>query len=360
MTIIPFEKTLDGTLERYYYDREVVDLSPYMNIKRISRNAFKFCTSMKELILPDRNLTIEDGAFRECVNLEIIHCSSKIKNIEGNPFNNTKWFKNELAQKGYVVINNILLAINEKEFNSFDEYPDLKTIERINSSAFNSNESIKSLDFKKFENLKNIEPYSFYHCSSLETIDLGNCDKITEIQNQTFAFCPKLNKVILPKSISNIHAHAFRETPWFNTLIQDINGTKIAVYNNMLIKFIDVYTQDENNSTVKSLISSSLGIYNENAIDLQSIAPNIETICSRAFEFSGVSKVVLPERLMCIKDHAFNSCMNLSQVEFSNNIKYIENNAFTNCFKLNFDITTLPINTYVSETAFNKEIFIKI
>lgn len=356
MTIIPFEITNDGTLEKYYYDRKTVDLSPYINIKRITRNAFKYCKSMEELVLPDRDLIIEDGAFTECVNLERIHCSSKLKSIEGNPFNNTKWLKTELSQKGYVRINGILLNLNTKDFTSFEKYPNLMDIERINASVFNSDQSISTLSFKGMKNLKIIEPYSFYHCSSLKSIDLEDCENISEIQNQTFAFCSNLTNVILPKSITNIHAHAFRETPWFNTLIHDISGIKMAVYDDMLIKFIDIYAQDANNNLIKVLLSS-WNHQNQESINLNVLFPDIKTICSRAFEFSSITEIILPDKLQYIKDYAFNSCTNLSKVIFPQGLKNIDNNAFSNCFKLDIDITTLPINTQISETSFNKEFY---
>lgn len=335
MSIIPFNITKDGVLTKYLYDRKVIDLSPYINIKIITRKAFEACKSLRELILPESVQVIENDSFHTCTSLETIRFPDKFINIEGNPFRNTKWLKFQMQSNGYAVVCKTLIAAN-------DDVENIETLDliKINSSAFNSNSKIKKIDLSSMKNLRSIEPYSFYNCTELESMYLSPYCKVKHIDKQTFAFCSSLCDIVLPDGIENIYSDAFRKTPWLRACIKNFDGFEVAVYNNL---FLNYFGSDDRDSF--------------KTIDLNNIAPETDIICTRAFEWSGIKEIVFHDGLKKIMNNAFDSCYNLHYINIPPNIEYIGDNAFANCANLSVDLTTFPMSTMISDTAFESRLY---
>ena len=146
-----------------------------LKLETIKLNAFKHCTLLKDVIIPDDSCLslIEALAFEGCVRLKNFKVSSENKNFsseDGVLYN---------KQKTEIVI--YLPASNR----TFFEIP--STVERILA-------------------------YAFQNAKNLEVVDIASC-KINSIGFKAFSGCSKLKKVLLPQFLSTIDSLAFEQCP---------------------------------------------------------------------------------------------------------------------------------------------------
>lgn len=79
---------------------------------------------------------------------------------------------------------------------------------------------------------------------------------------------------------------------------------------------------------------------NDKLIEHLIIPEGVKIINSRAFQYTKIKELTLPESLEKIGEGAFSACADLESVHFNNGLKYIEEAAFMGCSQL--DIVTLP------------------
>lgn len=330
MSLFPFGITNDGTLCDYYNNTKVIDLSFCMNIKRIAKLAFRNCSFVEEIILPGSVEVIENMAFNGCYNLKTINIPNDKTVFEGNPFYNTKWEMKELKEKGFIMINNCLIKIDQ---NLTDDSV-IKSAKRIGRYAFKENKFLKAADLSQWGDLEYIETFSFNECSNLETVILSDKCKVRSVNIGTFASCPKLKELTLPPSIENINGTAFdKDSPWFSDH-KDKSGQFLA-YGDFLIKYLDNRTFDVKRKKHLTLI------------DLNKYVPNVKVICSNSFVQSGIKKIYLSNNITTIMPSAFDYCINLNEVVFPSSIKHIKPRAFNNCENFVIDRTKLPLTAIV-------------
>lgn len=78
--------------------------------------------------------------------------------------------------------------------------------------------------------------------------------------------------------------------------------------------------------------------YNCSSIKTVEIPDTVTTINMRAFGYSGLTSVVIPDSVTSIDMFAFTSCTNLTSVTLSSNVECIGSGAFSNC-----DLTSVTI-----------------
>ncbi len=184
--IIPLQKIhLPSTLqqieeEAFYgcYDLTEVDFSDATSLSTIGSSAFKECTGLKNIILPNSIETIQSEAFSDCENLEEINLGTNLKLIAGACFYGCS-------------------SIREIELPP--------TVETIEAWAFRGCTSLKNVNMGDM--VSQIGNRAFRNCSSLQQIYLSN--SLTKIEEETFLGCTALKSIKIPKSIQSIGDHAF-------------------------------------------------------------------------------------------------------------------------------------------------------
>lgn len=133
-------------------DREIIIPSVVSEgvVTGIGDNAFKDCTAVRYIYIPDSVTSIGNHAFDYCYNLSGIIIPDSVKSI------------------GY--------------------------------SAFYTCKGLTSIAIP--ESVTSISLQMFYQCSNLTSIDLH--DKVTSISNGAFSRCSKLMSITIPKSITSI------------------------------------------------------------------------------------------------------------------------------------------------------------
>lgn len=235
-------------------------------LKQIGAQAFYYCESLEEIVLPEGLEEIGIYAFYGCSSLTTVNIPSSVQNFDYDMFGNTPWLSTLPAVDGVVYLNNIavrymnddradfsitiregtesiapnFMSNDSKEYLTSVVLP--QTIKRIGGGAFNGCSNLSSINFPEGlesiedesphqwggdvyttnegafggtgltsvilpSTLKSIGQHTFYYCSSLESITLP--EGLEEIGSGAFAYCTKLTSVTFPESIKKIGCGAF-------------------------------------------------------------------------------------------------------------------------------------------------------
>lgn len=183
------------------------DCSNLINIKlpegitNIGSNAFIWCSSLENIELPESLTSIEANTFYNCSSLKSIKLPEGITNIDSFAFYRCSSLENIKLPEGITSIGygifmycNNLVSI---------ELPESLTY--IGDSAFSGCSNLESITLP--EGITSIGSSAFYDCSSLKSITLP--EKLTNIDTSTFYNCSSLVSILLPKSLANIGYSAF-------------------------------------------------------------------------------------------------------------------------------------------------------
>lgn len=163
-----------------------VDLSK-TSITTIENKAFKDCTSLISVGLPECLVTIGDSAFNYCKSLEYTE-------IRGNSF----------------TIPDMVTTIGSS---AFADCTSLKAIEipagvtQINNSAFNSCQKLESVVFNG--KITRVGNSAFSGCTALNNITLP--DTVNEIGSSAFSSCDALEYIKIPENVITISNYAFQD-----------------------------------------------------------------------------------------------------------------------------------------------------
>lgn len=254
-------------------------------IKRISQKAFEKCGKVKEIVISEGVVEIEDNAFSNAKTLQRVFLPStletlgkmsllhelteinipeKIKEIPDNCF----WWCSNLKQ---IVLPHGLLRIGKGAFRQtaieeidipdsvtsieecvFEDCVNLKRVSlskktaKIGESAFSNTliteialpDTIKSIGNNAFKGckhlrtvklptgLKKIPDSAFWECEELDNIVLG--DKVTSIGEYAFSGCKKLSSISIPKSVTKIEDQAFSDCISLQRIVIPNSVTKLG------------------------------------------------------------------------------------------------------------------------------------
>ena len=242
----------------------------------IGRKAFKDCTRLLSIEIPDRIEWIGGSAFQGCTSLEDIELTGSY-----------------------------LTSIGDSVFSGCTS---------LDMATIGAKVSIGQYAFSGCSNLNLIKLYStsigagaFKDCVNLTAIKIPNSEYKASLAAEVFQGCVKLNDVELPNNISKIGASAF----------QDCAGlTDIKLPNSLAD--IDV--------------SAFQGCTGLTDIELPNTLKNLG---ASAFQgCTGLTDIALPDSITNIGGSAFRDCFGLTAMTIPSSVKTLGSRAFMNCGNL--------------------------
>ena len=209
----------------FYYCSGLTSVTIGNNVTSIGFSAFSSCTGLASIIVEDGNAnyhssgnclieteskkllagcnnsvipndgsvtSIGDGAFRGCSGLTSITIPNGVTSIGFEAF------------RGCSGLTSITL-------------PD--SVTSIGNAAFQGCTELTSIIIP--DSVTSIGDWSFYYCPRLTSVTIGNC--VTNIGDSAFAYCTSLSKVIIGNKVTNISSDAFRSCTSLTNII--FNGT---------------------------------------------------------------------------------------------------------------------------------------
>ena len=343
----------DGTVEITDYNgsTKTVDIPEKINgksVTSIGNCAFRYCTSLKSITIPNSVIEIGSSAFSGCSSLTSITIPNSVTNIGDSTFwgcssltaiyvavdnknytsvNGVLFNKDKTAlicypagktDKSYNITNSVT-SIGDYAFNGCSSLTSVtipNSVTEIGGSAFVGCASLKSITMPN--SVTSIGDMAFYKCSSLTSITIP--DSVTSIGSSAFSDCSKLRSITIPNSVTSIGAWAFNGCT-------GLTAINVAMENQNYVSPDGVlYNKDKT-----TIICYPAGKKGNN----YKIPDGVTEIGSIAFSrCSSLTSVTIPNSVTSIGSGAFNGCTSLTRVTIPNSVTKIGWNAFSGCTSL--------------------------
>ena len=191
-----------------------------------------------------------------------------------------------------------------------------------------------------------IENNAFAYCSGLTSVTIPN--SVISIGDEAFEFCYSLTSITIPNSVTSIGNGAFYGTLWLDNQPDGVvyagkvlykykgtmpEGTKISIKEGTL--GIAESAFNERSRLTSVTIPNSVTSIGDNAFFRCSGLTSVTLHCSEIGSwFSGISsiqEIVLGDEVTSIGDNAFYNCSGLTSITIPNSVTSIGDNAFYNC-----------------------------
>ena len=240
-------------------------------VTRIESGAFRDCTGLTTVVIPDSVTYINSDAFNGCSNMQSVEIPDSVTYIGAFAFSNCANLQSIVIPEG---------------------------ITTLNSHVFNWCENLTSVTLPS--SLKEIGGNAFYHCANLKNVTIPG--GVTKIGVGAFGWCESLESIIIPDGVTSIEDQTF--------------------YNAGL----EIVRLPENMTNIGALAFAYTNL-------CEVVIPEgITTISAEAFSHCyALTWVELPDSVTRIEDSAFSNCYELEEANLPQNITHIGSFAFFDC-----------------------------
>lgn len=346
---------------------EITIPSKYNNctVTEIAANAFKDCSNLKKVILPDTINYIGQYAFTGS-GIEEIVIPDSVKKIDNYAFSDCESLKK-------VTLSNNLTYLGEYAFTktSIEEIVIPDTITEIKEGTFKDCTQLSDITFPN--NLTTIKSDAF---ENIGIVDLVIPDTVTEIY-YAFQHCTHLAKVTLGTGLTYCDLKAFRSC---YSLIEIINLSQLTYSARDLAyipSYLTIHSTEDSECTFIEEDDNRFFLYNDKLYFYEYFGTNGTTHLPHSVTVNGkeyknydiykyafyinnvITSVYVPNAVSEIGDYAFAYCSNLSELILGDNITNVGEYLFAYTDKL--ESINIPENfTFSSYTFENAPHIIEI
>ncbi|MBP3308382.1 MAG: leucine-rich repeat protein [Clostridia bacterium] len=302
----------------------------------IGEDAFNDCTSLTSITIPSSVTSIGDSAFEDCYKFVEVYNLSSLDITKGSSSNGyvgryaldiytsaTATSKLHTTSDGYIFYEDgdtvYLLGYtgNSTTLTLPDNYNGKSYA--IYKYAFCYNDKITSVTIPN--SVTSIGDSAFYGCTSLTSVTIGS--GVTSIGSSAFYYCSSLTSITIPSSVTSIGSYAF----------YDCTSLNFNTYDN-------AYYLGNNENPYLVLVKAK-----NTSITSCAINSNTRFIHSYAFyNCTSLTSITIPSSVTSIGSSAFSACTSLTSITIPNGVTSIGYYAFYNCTALteiNFNATAM-------------------
>ena len=307
------------------------------SVAYIGRSAFYNCTSLKSITIPDGVKEIGYAAFSECAGLVSVKIPDNVTKIGDSAFINCANLTKidvTAGNKYYSSANGVLFNKDKSELICYPagiknvgySIPDGVTV--IRDRAFNKCLSLNSITIPK--SVQDIETYSFFGCTSLEAINVA-------ASNKNYA---DVNGILFSKDKTKIVCYPANKKNMSYSIPVSVKVVGVAAFCDCIylkgITIPDSVTNIEHHafSNCKSLKSIT-------------IPDSITAIEMATFiDCASLTGVKIPDSVTSIRSGAFSNCTSLTKITIPAGVKTIADSALGYCYDDNGNKKTTGLKIY--------------
>ncbi len=309
----------DGAIYRSDYvpkDTVIPGVIDGQLVTSIGDNAFKGCSDLRSITIPDGVTSIGDSAFEDCSSLTSITIPNNVTSIGDNAFKGCSDLRS-------ITIPNNVTSIGDNAFKGCSDLRSITIPDGVTSIGIGAFEECRSLTSITIpDGVTSIDDYAFYWCNSLTSITIP--DGVTSIGDFAFCWCSSLTSITIPDSVTSIAKWAFSDC---------FRLTSITIPDG--VTSIGSCTFKECSSLTSITIPdgvTSIGMCTFNGCSsLTSIAipDGVTSIDWGAFEgCSSLTSITIPDGVTSIGSHAFKECSSLTSITIPDSVTCFEFGLF--------------------------------
>ena len=329
------------------------------SVTSIDEYAFRDCSTMFSITIPNSVKSIGSWAFESCSSLTAVTIPNSVTSIGDGAFVYCTGLSSMVVEAGNTVYdsrNNCNAIIETATANLL--YGCASTIipsniKNISASAFEGCNGLKQITIPK--SLTKIGSKAFYGCGGLTSIVVeagntvydsrNNCNAIIETATNTLL--RGCHTTVIPNGVNRIESRAFSGSKRLTSI--SIPSSVVSV-GSSAFEGTGLYDNHPDGVIyIDGILYSYKGTMpDDTEID---IVDGTRLIADNAFQLcKGLKAVMLPNSMVNIGRYAFAGCEKLSSINLPNSIESIGRDAFNQCRSLTS--VTLPNLTYLDACLF--------
>ena len=275
-------------------------------VTSIGQYVFYGCSSLTSITIPDSVTSIGDDAFRDCSNLTNVTIGNSVAFISIYAFNSCSSLTSIVVDNDNQYFTSIDGNLYNKDKTELIRYAIGKT-----DASFTIPDSVTSIDSA-----------AFYGCSSLTSITIP--DGVTSIGFRAFEGCSSLTSITIPNGVTSIDYSTFRDCSRLASITIPDSVTSIGNYAFYGCSGLTSITIPDG---VTSIGESAF--YDCSRLTRVTIGTSVTSIGKMAFYgCSSLTSITIPDSVTSIGSSAFKGCRNLTSITIPDSVTSIDYSAF--------------------------------
>ena len=314
------------------------------SVTSIGRAAFDGCSGLTSFTIPNSVTTIDDAVFRDCTGLTSVTIGNSVTSIGQEAFKdctslNSVYYTGDIA--GWCGISFWCNVVNKKSNplyyahnlyigNSSTPVTDLvipASVTFIQTGSFIGCSSLTSVTIP--DGVTSIGAYAFNDCTGLTSVTIPN--SVISIGTGAFYYCSGLTSVTIGNSVTSIREDAFNGCSNLNSVYYtgDVAGW-------CGISFHGDGSSYLYNSKTSNPLYYGENLYIGNTLVTDLVIPtSVTSIKQYSFACCSMTSVTIPNSVTSIEEEAFYHCTNLTSITIPNSVTSIGAKAFGRGSSLN-------------------------
>ena len=218
-------------------------------VTSIAKDAFKNCTAMTSITIPDSVISIGESAFVNCGGLDTISIPDTVTSIENSTFSNCNFLTS-------IDLPNNLVSIGLSAFFGCHRLANInipESVTNIGGSAFGECRSLTTIVLP--DGITDIPPSLFVACSGLKSVNIPI--GVTNIGVKAFSGCENLKSIDIPNSVTVIGNNSFENCTDLESVTVNWNSPLIiddTVFNGVAIGNIPLFVPEDTETEYQTTI----------------------------------------------------------------------------------------------------------